>query len=40
MYKQLGSPKKVTLIAEIELKFGKPALNIINIIPEGELIYE
>ena len=40
MYKQLNSPKNVTLIAELELKFGKPALNIINIIPEGEIKYE
>ena len=33
MYKEMGSPKNVTLIAEFDLKFGKPALNIINIIP-------
>ena len=33
MYKKLGCPKHVTLIAEFDLKFGKPALNIINIIP-------
>ena len=40
LYKQLGCPKNVTLIAELELKFGKPALNILNIIPKGEVIYE
>jgi single-stranded-DNA-specific exonuclease len=37
MYKEMGSPKNVTLIAEFDLKFGKPALNIINIIPKGEI---
>ena len=37
MYKAMGSPKDVTLIAEFDLKFGKPALNIISIIPKGEI---
>jgi hypothetical protein len=36
IYKQLGEPKQVTLIAELDTKFGKPSLNILNIIPKGE----
>ena len=38
MYKALKEPKQVTLIAELDMKFGKPSLNILNIIPKGELI--
>ena len=40
MYKALGEPKRVVLIAELDTKFGKPALNIINIIPQGDVSYE
>ncbi len=32
-YRALGEPKNVTLIGEIEYKFGKPSFNILNIIP-------
>lgn len=34
-YRQLGEPTEVTLIGEIEYKFGKPSFNILNIIPRG-----
>ena len=40
MYKALGEPKRVVLITELDTKFGKPALNIINIIPQGDVSYE
>ena len=36
-YKKLGSPKLVTLIGELDIKFGKPSFNILNIIPKGEI---
>ncbi len=32
-YRALGEPKNVTLVGEIEYKFGKPSFNILNIIP-------
>lgn len=35
-YKALGEPKLVTLIGELDNKFGKPSFNILNIIPKGE----
>jgi single-stranded-DNA-specific exonuclease len=37
-YKTLGEPKLVTLIGELDNKFGKPSFNVLNIIPKGELI--
>ena len=37
MYKELKEPKQVTLIAELDSKFGKPSLNILNIIPKREI---
>ena len=40
MYKMLGEPKQVSIIAELDTKFGKPSLNILNIIPKGEIKYE
>ena len=40
MYKMLGEPKQVSIIAELDTKFGKPSLNILNIIPKGEINYE
>ena len=40
MYKMLGEPKQVSIIAELDTKFGKPSLNILNIIPKGEIEYE
>ena len=39
-YKSLGEPKLVTLIGELDNKFGKPSFNIISIIPKGEVMYE
>jgi single-stranded-DNA-specific exonuclease len=39
-YKALGEPKLVTLIGELDNKFGKPSFNILNIIPKGEIVYE
>ena len=39
-YKVLGEPKLVTLIGELDNKFGKPSFNIISIIPKGEVMYE
>ena len=39
-YKTLGSPRKVTIIGEFDTKFGKPSFNVLNIIPEGEIVYE
>ena len=39
-YKALGEPKLVTLIGELDNKFGKPSFNIISIIPKGEVMYE
>ena len=39
-YKALGEPKLVTLIGELDNKFGKPSFNIISIIPKGEIVYE
>jgi single-stranded-DNA-specific exonuclease len=32
-YRELGEPKNVTFVGEIEYKFGKPSFNILNIIP-------
>jgi single-stranded-DNA-specific exonuclease len=40
MYKQMGEPKQVSLVAELDTKFGKPSLNILSIIPKGDCIYE
>jgi single-stranded-DNA-specific exonuclease len=37
MYRLLKEPKQVSLIAELDMKFGKPSLNIINIIPKREI---
>ena len=37
MYKALKEPKQVTLIAELDVKFGKPSLNILNIIPKKNI---
>ena len=37
MYKLLKEPKQVSIIAELDMKFGKPSLNILNIIPKGEI---
>ena len=37
MYKALGEPKQVSIIAELDMKFGKPSLNILNIIPKREI---
>ena len=37
MYKLLREPKQVSLIAELDMKFGKPSLNIISIIPKREI---
>ena len=37
MYKSLKEPKQVSIIAELDMKFGKPSLNILNIIPKGEI---
>ena len=37
MYKLLKEPKQVSLIAELDMKFGKPSLNIISIIPKREI---
>ena len=39
-YKALGEPKLVTLIGELDNKFGKPSFNILNIIPKGEVSFE
>ena len=39
-YKTLGEPKLVTLIGELDNKFGKPSFNILNIIPKGEVSFE
>ena len=39
-YKALGEPKQVTLIGELDNKFGKPSFNVISIIPKGEIIYD
>ena len=39
-YKALGEPKLVTLIGELDTKFGKPSFNVLNIIPKGEVKYE
>ena len=39
-YKQLGEPKQVVLIGELDNKFGKPSFNILNIIPKGDVVYE
>ena len=39
-YKALGEPKQVTLIGELDNKFGKPSFNVISIIPKGELVYD
>ena len=39
-YKALGEPKLVTLIGELDNKFGKPSFNVLNIIPKGEVKYE
>ena len=39
-YKQLGEPKQVVLIGELDIKFGKPSFNVLNIIPKGEIIDE
>ena len=36
-YKELGMPRLVTLVGELDNKFGKPSFNILNIIPKGEL---
>ena len=36
-YQSLNNPIDVDLITEVEYKFGKPSLNILNIIPKGEL---
>ena len=36
-YKSLGEPKLVTIIGELDNKFGKPSFNILNIIPKGEI---
>ena len=36
-YKLLKEPKQVSLIAELDMKFGKPSLNIISIIPKREI---
>jgi single-stranded-DNA-specific exonuclease len=37
MYRLLKEPKQVSLIAELDMKFGKPSLNIISIIPKREI---
>ena len=37
MYKALKEPKQVTIIAELDSKFGKPSLNILNIIPKKNI---
>ena len=34
-YKEIGMPRSVTLIGELDTKFGKPSFNILNIIPKG-----
>ena len=39
-YKALGEPKLVTIIGELDNKFGKPSFNVLNIIPKGEVSYE
>jgi single-stranded-DNA-specific exonuclease len=39
-YKALGEPKLVTLIGELDNKFGKPSFNVLNIIPKGEIVNE
>ena len=39
-YKALGEPKFVTLIGELDNKFGKPSFNVLNIIPKGEVVYD
>ena len=39
-YKALGEPKLVTLIGELDNKFGKPSFNVLNIIPKGEVSFE
>ena len=39
-YKALGEPKLVTLIGELDNKFGKSSFNILNIIPKGEVSFE
>lgn len=38
-YKSLGEPKQVTLIGEVEYKFGKPSFNVLNIIPTKSINY-
>jgi hypothetical protein len=38
-YKTLGEPKQVTLIGEVEYKFGKPSFNVLNIIPTKSIKY-
>ena len=38
MYKELGEPKQVTIIAELDMIFGKsPGLKVLNIIPKREI---
>jgi single-stranded-DNA-specific exonuclease len=39
-YKALGEPKLVTIIGELDNKFGKPSFNVLNIIPKGDVSYE
>ena len=39
-YKALGEPRLVTIIGELDNKFGKPSFNVLNIIPKGEVSYE
>lgn len=37
-YVALGRPRKVTLVGELDTKFGKPSFNVLNIIPEGDVV--